>query len=156
MINVMNVNFMLNYSCVETPEKCESQLEQKMSFLRKLFRLTGCERLDKENKDDKQEVPENISDDMFEENDLLVSKDEVFAERLSELRYVPGAWRSPGLNRRMVDRVRDTPRLARKAMSRMTSPMVMKKKEDEIYIVTLNVVHSSGMVERGQGKSDAW
>ena len=157
MINVMNVNFMLKYSSVETPEKCENQLEQKMSFFRKLFSLTGCARLDKEYKNDKQEVTENISDDLFEDHDLLVPKEEVLAERLSELKYVPGPWRSPGLSRRMVDSMKNTPRLARKAMSRMTSPMVMrKKKEDEIYIVTLNVVHSSGMVGREKGKSDAW
>ena len=128
-----------------------------MSFLRKLFSLTGCARLDKENKDDKQDVTENISEDLFEDNDLLVPKEEVLAERLNELKYVAGPWRSPGLSRRMVDRVRDTPRLARKAMNRMTSPMVIrKKKEEEIYIVTLNVVHSSGVVWREKGKSDAW
>ena len=61
------------------------------------------------------------------------------------------------MGRRVVDRVRDSPRLARRAMSKMTSPMVSRRqKEDEIYIVTLHVVHSSEVVGRGEGKSDAW
>ena len=99
-----------------------------------------------------QEVVNNI-----EEKDRFLYPEESFCDQFSDLRYIPGAWTSPSLGRKMVDKVRDSPRLARKAMSKMTSPMVSKrKKQDEIYIVTLHVVHSSGMVGRGEGKCDAW
>ena len=56
----------------------------------------------------------------FETNALLVQQD---SDRFSEINYVPGAWGSPGMGRRVVDRVRDSPRLARRAMSKMTSPL---------------------------------
>ena len=57
----------------------------------------------------------------------------------------------------MVDRVKDSPRLARRAMSKMTSPLMSRRKnEDEIFIITLGVVHSSGRVVREEGRSDAW
>ena len=154
-----NLKFMLRYSSVETVEKCENQLGQKMSFLRKLFSLSGCARLSQNHDNDKKEATEAVSDEgsAFEDNDVLIHKEDVFAERLSELNYVPGAWRSPSLGRRVVDRVKDSPRLARRAMSKMTSPMVSRRqKEDEIYIVTLHVDHSSEVVGTGKGKSDAW
>ena len=120
-----------------------------MSFLRSLLGLVGCSRLPPDMEDG---VVNNI-----EENDLFLYPEESFFDQFSDLRYIPGAWTSPSLGRKMVDKVRDSPRLARKAMSKMTSPMVSKrKKEDEIYIVTLHMVHSSGMVGRGEGKCDAW
>ena len=120
-----------------------------MSFLRSLFGLVGCSRLPPEMEDG---VVNNI-----EEDELIQYPEESFCDQFSDLSYIPGAWTSPSLGRKMVDKVRGSPRLARKAMSKMTSPMVSKrKKEDEIYIVTLHVVHSSGMVGRGEGKCDAW
>ena len=118
-----------------------------MSVLRSLLGLVGCSRLPPDMEDG---VLDNI-----EEDKLILYPEESFCDQFSDLSYIPGA--SPSLGRKMVDKVRDSPRLARKAMSKMTSPMVSKrKKEDDIYIVTLHVVHSSGMVGRGEGKCDAW
>ena len=127
-----------------------------MSFLRKLFSLSRCARLSKYHNDDKKEA---VSDEeaVFEDNDSLLPKDDVFAERLSELKCVSVAWRSPSLGKRVVKRVKDSPRMARRAMSKMTSPMVSRRqKEVEIYIVTLHVDHSSEVVGTGKGNSDAW
>ena len=155
-INEMDGNFMLKYCTVE---KCENQPRQKMSFLRKLFGLSGCARLTKNYDNNSKDAAEAVSDDVsvFEDKDYLLPKEDVFAESLSELNYMPGAWRSPSLGKRVVDRVKDSPRMARRAMSKMTSPMVSRRqKEDEIYIVTLHVVHSSGVVGRGDGRFDAW
>ena len=133
-----------------------------MQFLRKLFSLGGCTRLSDDKKmegDDENETSDDISDDedtCFDHN-LLVHSDELVRDRLSEVSYMPGPWRSPSLGTKVMDRVRDSPRLARRAMSKMTSHIVsMKKKEDEIYIITLHVIHSSGLVGRGDGRSDAW
>ena len=118
-----------------------------MSFLRSLLGLVGCSRLPPDMEDG---VVNNI-----EENDLFLYPEESFCDQFSDLRYIPGAWTSPSLGRKMVDKVRDSPRLARKAMSKMTSPMVSKrKKEDDIYIVTLHVVHSSEMVRRGEAQGE--
>ena len=118
----------------------------KMSFFRKIFSLGGCARRSEEKDSDKQEVPEVVGDDVniFEDNGMLLHAEEIFSDRLRESSYIQRAWRSPSLGRRMVDRVRDSPRLARRAMNKMTSPLVLRrKKEDEIYSVTLHVVHSS-------------
>ena len=61
------------------------------------------------------------------------------------------------LGRKVVERVRESPRRVRKAMTKMTSPVKTKKqKEEEIYIVTLQVVHNSGFVIRSDVRSDAW
>ena len=76
---------------------------------------------------------------------------------MNDLHNIPGAWRSTSLGQRMVDRVKDSPKLARRAMTKMTSPMVSRKqKKAELYIITLDVVHSSGVVVRGKGRADAW
>ena len=74
-----NLKFMLRYSIVETVEKCEKQLGQKMSFLRKLFSLSGCARLPQKHDNDKKEATEAVSDDgaAFEDNDFLIHKEDV-------------------------------------------------------------------------------
>ena len=133
-----------------------------MQFLRKLFSLGGCTRLSDDKKmegGDENESCDNISDDedtCFDHN-LLVHSDELVRDRLSEVSYMPGPWRSPSLGTKVMDRVRDSPRLARRAMSKMTSPLVSRSKnEDEIFMITLDVVHSSGRVVRGEGRTDAW
>ena len=141
-------------------------MTSKMTFLRGLLRLGGCARksnvktdIDDHDKvcDDKYDTIELASEHIGDKNGLLGYQEESISDQLSDINYIPGAWRSPSLGRRMVDRVRDSPRLARRAMNKMTSPLVMRrKKEDEIYIVTLHVVHSSGVVGRGDGRSDAW
>jgi hypothetical protein len=136
----------------------EDAVHNRMQFLRKLFSLGGCTRLEMEG-DDENETSDNISDDeetCFDHN-LLVHSDELVCDILSDMSYMPGPWRSPSLGTKVMDRVRDSPRLAKRAMSKMTSPMVSKrKKEDEIYIITLDIMHSSGLVVRGEGQSDAW
>ena len=126
-----------------------------MSFLRKLFSFGGCDRLSG-NKENVKNLFNNDTEDIDDaKNGLLVCPEVSLSDQLSDLNYIPGAWRSPSMGMRIVDRVRDSPRLARKAMSKMTSPLVSrKKKEDEIYIVTLHVVHGVGW--RGEGRSDAW
>ena len=92
-----------------------------MTFLRKLLSLGGCARLS-ENKEG--EVNDIISDDgsLFKENG--------FSDQLSEFNNVHDeAWRSPRLGRM----VKDSPRLLRKAISKMTSPMVTRRKmADEV------------------------
>jgi hypothetical protein len=106
--------------------------------------------------DDEQESSEIVNDvrSTLETNTLIVHQD---SDRFSEINYVPGAWRSPSVGRRVLERVRDSPRMLRKVMSKMTSPLVSRRKnEDEIFMITLDVVHSSGRVGRGEGRADAW
>ena len=116
-----------------------------MSFIKKLFSLVGCSRLSFNKEDKLYEKPESLVENANEENDLFIYPEESLSDQLSELNYIPGAWKSLCLGKRIIDRVKDSPRLARRAISKMTSPLVsMRKKEDEIYIVTLHVVHSTG------------
>ena len=97
-----------------------------MQFLRKLFSLGGCTRLSDDKKmegDDENETSDDISDDedtCFDHN-LLVHSDELVRDRLSEVSYMPGPWRSPSLGTKVMDRVRDSPRLAKRAMSKIKS-----------------------------------
>ena len=137
-----------------------------MSFLKKLLSLGGCARLsnNKEDKvDDKYELPELVSDteNIDEKNGLPlpVCPEESLRDQLNDMNYTARGLRSPSLGRRIVDRVRASPRLARKAMSKMTSPLVSRrrKKDDEIFIDTLPEGHSSGIVWRAEEwRSDAW
>ena len=94
-----------------------------MQFLRKLFSLGGCTRL----ADDKKMEGDDENETCFD-NNLLVHSDELVRDRLSELSYMPGSWRSHSLGTKVMDRVRDSPRLAKRVMSKMTSPMVSRKK----------------------------
>ena len=101
--------------------------------------------------DDEQESSEIVNDVgiTFEHNGLLLQQEKTCSEKFSEINYVPRAWRSPCLRRRVVDSVRN--------MSKMTSPQVFRRKnEDEIFIITLDVVHSSGRIGKGEGRADAW
>ena len=101
-----------------------------MSFLRKLFQLTGCSKLSNNKEDEEMENPKSLITE--EDDDLFLYPEESLCDFLSDLHYIPGAWRSPSLGQRMVDRVRDSPKLARRAMTKMTSPMVCRKqKKDE-------------------------
>ena len=130
----------------------------RMAFLRKIFSFGGCRR--HETDDTHEESSDEASDDDNGNDDRdLFNKPTTLA---TEMDYVPGVWNSPSLGRRMVEGVRASPKAVRAAMSRMTvmtSPLGQRKKEkekDEIFIVTMNVVHSSHTVEIGSGKSDAW
>ena len=59
-------------------------------------------------------------------------------------------------------RVRDSPKLARRMMTRMTSPGQARRRrrqqqEEAIYIVSVNVVHSSGHNNNtNNNRRDAW
>ena len=126
-----------------------------MEFLRTLFNLTGCSRLSNNKEDEEKENQKSLITE--EQNDLFLYPEESLCDQLNDLHYIPGAWRSPSVGQRMVDRVKDSPKLARRAMTKMTSPMVSRKqKKAELYIITLDVVHSSGVVGRGEGRADAW
>ena len=83
----------------------------------------------------------------------------------------------PGLSRRLVDKVRESPRIARKMITKvtiimmrmimrmitkMTSPGQRRQRrlihDEEIFIVSVNVLHSSGHSGHGDTlrKRDAW
>ena len=140
---------------MEHRDNTDNKLINKMAFLRKLFQLTGCSRLSNNKEDEEKENQKSLITE--EQNDLFLYPEESLCDQLNDLHYIPGAWRSPSVGQRMVDRVKDSPKLARRAMTKMTSPMVSRKqKKGELYIITLDVVHSSGVVGRGKGRADAW
>ena len=115
----------------------------KMSFLKKLLRLSGCTRLSK--------GPESsfatIDDDCVTSDNIV-----------SDLQYIP--WSSPGIGRRLVEKVKDSPKIARKMITKMTSPGYRRRKrreEEDIFIVSVNMVHSSGSeLSQGKTKRDVW
>ena len=87
-----------------------------------------------------------------EESDVLLG-----GLKTNKQKYVP--WQSPSVSsRRMLSRMRDSPRLARKMMSKMTSPDPGKKEREktEIFIVNIEVIHESGTQIQPSGKVDAW
>ena len=118
----------------------------QMSFLKKLLRLGGCTRTSKE--------PESSFARIDDECCECATDDNI----LSDLQYIP--WSSPGIGRRLVEKVKDSPLIARKMITKMTSPGFRRRKrkeEEDIFIVSVNVVHSSGS-EQNQGKTtrDVW
>ena len=120
--------------------------KRQMSFLKKLLRLGGCTRISKE--------PESSFARIDDECCECVTDDNI----LSDLQYIP--WSSPGIGRRLVEKVKDSPLIARKMITKMTSPGFRRRKrkeEEDIFIVSVNVVHSSGS-EQNQGKTtrDVW
>ena len=64
----------------------------------------------------------------------------------------------------MVDKVKDSPKMARRVMTKMTSPSVGRRRqrrleeEESIFVVSVNVVHSSGQQQstNNETKMDAW
>ena len=70
----------------------------------------------------------------------------------------------PGIGRRLVDKMKDSPKMARRVMTKMTSPSVgrrrqrrLKEEEESIFVVSVNVVHSSGQQStNNETKMDAW
>ena len=114
-----------------------------MSFLKKLLRLSGCTRLSK--------GPESsfatIDDDCVTSDNIV-----------SDLQYIP--WSSPGIGRRLVEKVKDSPKIARKMITKMTSPGYRRRKrreEEDIFIVSVNMLHSSGSeLSQGKTKRDVW
>ena len=118
-----------------------------MSFLKKLLRLGGCTRI---SKDSDPASFTRIDDECGD----CVGDDNI----LSDLQYIP--WSSPGIGRRLVEKVKDSPQIARKMITKMTSPGFRRRKkreEEDIFIVSVNVVHSSGsQLNQGQTTRDVW
>ena len=64
----------------------------------------------------------------------------------------------------MVDKVKNSPKVARRVMTKMTSPSVgrrrerrLREEEESIFVVSVNVVHSSGQQSTNNDtKMDAW
>lgn len=66
-----------------------------------------------------------------------------------------------GISRRLVDKVKESPKIARKMITKMTSPGRRHRKQihdEEIFIVSVNVLHTSGHSGHGDtlSKKDAW
>jgi len=86
------------------------------------------------------------------------------ASRISQIgnkaAYVPPAWRSPSLGSRLVAEVQASPSRARKAVTSMTSPLVRRSdyKQQEVFCVTLQVLHSSGSIASpwSSTRREAW
>ena len=114
-----------------------------MAFLKKLLRLGGCTRLSK----DQDSSFVTLDDESVPEDNIM-----------SDLQYIP--WSSPGIGRRLVEKVKDSPQIARKMITKMTSPGFRRRKrreEDDIFIVSVNVIHScGGEVIPGKTKRDVW
>ena len=123
-----------------------SESLRKMTFLKKLLNLSGCTKL-------KPAVEDNeLIDKTDEESHVLIG-----GMKTNKQNYVP--WQSPTISsRRMLTRVRDSPRLARKMMSKMTSPDPGKKEREktEIFIVNIEVIHESGTQIQPNGTVDGW
>ena len=116
-----------------------------MTFLKKLLNLSGCRKL-KPTDDD--ELVERKDD----EGEVLIG-----GRKAERQNYVP--WQSPTISsRRMLSRVRESPRLARRIVSRMTGPDVGRKEREksEIFLVNISVLHESGMELLPNGRADAW
>ena len=118
-----------------------------MSFLKKLLRLGGCTRI---SKDPDASFARTIDDECGD----CDGDDNI----LSDLQYIP--WSSPGIGRRLVEKVKDSPQIARKMITKMTSPGFRRRKkreEEDIFIVSVNVVHSSGsQLNQDQITRDVW
>ena len=119
-----------------------------MSFLKKLLRLGGCTRITKDPEASFARIDEDCGDCVLERDDNI----------LSDLQYIP--WSSPGIGRRLVEKVKDSPQIARKMITKMTSPGFRRRKkreEEDIFIVSVNVVHSSGsQLNQDQITRDVW
>ena len=117
-----------------------------MSFLKRLLRLGGCTRISKDPDASFARIDDECGDCVVEDNVL------------SDLQYIP--WSSPGIGRRLVEKVKDSPQIARKMITKMTSPGFRRRKareEEDIFIVSVNVVHTSGsQINQGQTTRDVW
>ena len=97
-----------------------------------------------------------------EDNELVDRKDDdgdvlIGGNKAHKHNYVP--WQSPTISsRRMLSRVRNSPRVARRIVSKMTGPDVGKKEREksEIFLLNIEVLHESGMELLPTGRVDAW
>lgn len=132
-----------------------------MTLLRKLINLSGCAKTTKSSSrdiiDNNEEACE-IIDIPNEDNDTHLLHSRLPASGGNH-NYVP--WQSPNIARKKIlDRVRDSPRVARRMLSKMTSPGVARRKE-EIFVVNMQqFVSESGSCcseAKGSGsKMDSW
>jgi len=80
--------------------------------------------------------------------------------QIGKASYVPPSWRSPSLGSRFVAGMRASPSRARKAVTSMTSPLVRRSsyKQQEVFCVTLHVLHSSGSIPSpwSSNRKEAW
>ena len=117
-----------------------------MTFFKKLLNLSGCTKL-------KPAVEDNeLIDKTDEESHVLIG-----GMKTNKQNYVP--WQSPTISsRRMLSRVRNSPRVARRIVSKMTGPDVGKKEREksEIFLLNIEVLHESGMELLPNGRVDAW
>ena len=136
-----------------------------MTFLRKLITLSGCAKL-------KRKADNEVLD-----NEACLGLEAVEAvEAVTEASglggtapgsphpatYVP--WRSPAVaSRRLLDRVRDSPRVARRVLNTMTSPGRAGRgrgEAEEIFVVNMQRLGGDsgvGVVTWTQaGKVDSW
>ena len=113
-----------------------------MTFLRKLINLSGCAKLNKKNDNDMIDNNDGcglsfISDPV--DNDSLIHPT---SRPVSDQSYVP--WQSPRVtSRRLMDRVRESPRLARRMLSTMTSPRPGRGHQadaEEIFVVNMRLM----------------
>lgn len=131
-----------------------------MTFLRKLINLSGCAKLKKKNDNEIIENNDDLSMSDPVDNDSLIHPASL---SVSSHSYVP--WQSPRLtSRRLLDRVKQSPRVARRMLSTMTSPRPGKRSRghedaEEIFVVSMRLMgQESGVsvaVSRNN-KVDSW
>ena len=117
-----------------------------MTFLKKLLNLSG-----------RTKLKPAVEDNELSAKTDVESEELIGGRKTRREKYVP--WQSPTISsRRILTRVKDSPRLARKMMSKMTSPDIGKKEREktEIFIVNIEVIHESGTQIQPSGKVDAW
>ena len=133
-----------------------------MTFLRKLINLSGCAKL-KKNKNDNDMIDNNdgctfsfISEPV--DNDSLIHPT---SRPVTDQSYVP--WQSPRVtSRRLMDRVRESPRLARRMLSTMTSPRPGRghlEDAEEIFVVNMRLMGQDsgvGVALNRNNKVDSW
>lgn len=131
-----------------------------MTFLRKLINLSGCAKLKKKNDNDMIDNNDGCSFSIINDpvdNDTLIHPT---SRVVSDHSYVP--WQSPRVtSRRLIDRVRESPRLARRMLSTMTSPRPGRghiQDPEEIFVVNMRLMgQDSGIgVAVNRNKVDSW
>ena len=122
--------------------------------------LVGCgKRINNKNDESPQEI-NNMQDFVFDEENMnqestiLVDQENLNSQKCS---YISSASVTPNIKRKVKEKLKDSPRIARKAISKMTSPVVLRNlRRSRVYLITVHVIHDSGGFIRGNGISDAW
>jgi len=120
--------------------------------------LSGCAKIRTKTEN---EIIDN-NDDTFNISEMSVENDSLIRPQdpPTHHNYVP--WQSPSLaSRKLIDRVKESPRLARRMLNTMTSPgprMRGKVKDGNVFVVSMNTVMQEcrvGVISR-QNKLDSW